>query len=394
MTPLAVTRFTAVSALGHGLAPTLAALQAERTGLQPSTLSWFDRATFIGEVAGLDEVTLPPGLDEYDCRNHRLAELALRCDGIREAVAAAARRYGRHRIAVILGTTTSGIRESEIAFANLGASGALPPDFRYAQTHDLASLSEYVRRTLDLSGASLVVSTACSSSAKTFCDAHQLIETGVCDAAVVGGVDSLCLVSLRGFASLELLSREPCRPSDAKRSGISIGEAAGFALLQRPEANATDLLFKGYGESCDSYHMSSPHPDGRGAELAMCAALRSSGHSPQEIDYINLHGTGSVINDEMEALAVTRVFGASVPCSSTKGWTGHTLGAAGIVEAIISLLAVRHGFLPKTLGMINKDPRITCNVLSHSQVRPVRAVLSSSFGFGGNNCSLVFGMPA
>jgi len=199
---------------------------------------------------------------------------------------------------------------------------------------------------------------------------------------------------LRGFASLELLSRESCRPSDAKRSGISIGEAAGFALLERSDAGAADLLFKGYGESCDSYHMSSPHPEGRGAALAMGAAMRSSGLAPEEIDYINLHGTGSVINDEMEALAVTRVFGTSVPCSSTKGWPGHTLGAAGIMEAVISLLAVRHGFLPKNLGMMTKDPRIASNILSHSQVRPVRSVLTNSFGFGGNNCSLVFGKPS
>jgi 3-oxoacyl-[acyl-carrier-protein] synthase-1 len=205
---------------------------------------------------------------------------------------------------------------------------------------------------------------------------------------VVGGVDSLCGTTLYGFASLELLSSQACRPCDEQRDGISIGEAAGFALLER-EADA-EFALAGYGESCDAHHMSSPHPQGEGAYLAMNQALQRSGLAPEEIDYINLHGTATKANDLAEDLAVFRLFGPRTSCSSTKGWTGHALGAAGITEAIICTLCLRDDFVPGTLNTTALDPKLKSGIVIKGEKRPLKRVLSNSFGFGGNNCALVF----
>jgi 3-oxoacyl-[acyl-carrier-protein] synthase-1 len=213
--------------------------------------------------------------------------------------------------------------------------------------------------------------------------------SGLCDAAVVGGVDSLCLTTLYGFNSLQLVSPDPCCPCAPDRAGISIGEAAGFALLERDADAAYTLL--GYGESSDAHHMSSPHPEGEGARLAMQAALHSAGLEAADIDYINLHGTGTMVNDLAESKAVVGVFADTTPCSSTKGWTGHTLGAAGIVEAALGLLCVEHGFMPQTLNTGQLDAALEANILLTPRSEPVRRVLSNSFGFGGSNCSLILG---
>ena len=215
---------------------------------------------------------------------------------------------------------------------------------------------------------------------------------GVCDAAVVGGVDSLCLTTLYGFNSLQLISADICRPADSARTGISIGEAGGFALLDPPAESPLALL--GYGETSDAYHMSLPEPGGRGAIESMRAALERASAAPHEVDYINLHGTGTIANDNAESRAVCDVFGSSTPCSSTKGWTGHTLGAAGMVEAAISLMAIEHGLMPRSLNTRVRDPAIEAGILLENRVAPVRRVLSNSFGFGGSNCSLLFGSCA
>jgi 3-oxoacyl-[acyl-carrier-protein] synthase-1 len=209
---------------------------------------------------------------------------------------------------------------------------------------------------------------------------------------VVGGVDSLCLTTLYGFRSLELLSNAPCRPFDVARSGISIGEGAGFALLERVAAPlARDaLLFAGAGESCDAYHMSTPHPEGLGAALAMQRALASARLEPDEIGYVNAHGTASKSNDASEARAIAAVLGNGMPCSATKGATGHLLGAAGITEAIISLLALRDQWLPGTPQTLTVDRECHCNVLLEGRPGEIHYVLSNSFGFGGKNCSLIF----
>ena len=395
MTPLAISSYTLVSAIGRGLAETARSLLENRSGLTAWDLPWARMDTFVGRVAGLEDYPVVDALAQFDCRNNRLAQMGLETDGFGDAVRAAAERYGPERVAVILGTSTSGIRESEIGYARMNDGNEPKPTFRYDTTHDYYSLTDFVRRYLDLHGPALTISTACSSSAKTFVDAQQMIGAGLCDAAVVGGVDSLCLLTMRGFASLELTSTEPCRPNDAARTGISIGEAAGFALLERVEdCGAGAIRFHGFGESSDAYHMSSPHPDGAGALAAMRAALAQAGLTPDDIDYINLHGTGSLINDKAEDAAVFSLFGDRVPCSSTKGWTGHALGSAGIAEAAISCLCISEGLVPTNLNMVTPDPSFRSQIVTESRRMPVHRVLSNSFGFGGNNCSLVLGEAA
>jgi 3-oxoacyl-[acyl-carrier-protein] synthase I len=208
---------------------------------------------------------------------------------------------------------------------------------------------------------------------------------------VIGGVDSLCLTTLYGFNSLQLVSSNPCMPFDSQRNGISIGEGAAFILLERADqAQPDDILLSGVGESSDAHHMSAPHPEGLGARLAMQAALDMAGLQPESIGYINLHGTATPSNDAAEDLSVTSVFGTATPCSSTKGHTGHTLGAAGGVEAVICAIALRHGFLPGGVGTRTPDPRLRCNYLLANQELAISHALSNSFGFGGSNCSLLF----
>jgi 3-oxoacyl-[acyl-carrier-protein] synthase-1 len=341
----------------------------------------------------LDAVRLHPDLIAYDCRNNRLAQAGLESDGYASAVAAAREKYGAARIGVFVGTSTSGILETELAYRRRDAqTGALPADFHYAETHNTFSLADFVRRYLGLTGPAFVVSSACSSSAKVFGHAARMMAAGVCDAAVVGGVDSLCLITLYGFHSLGLTSRAPCRTFDADRDGISVGEGAGFALLEKtPSRSTAGALLLGVGESCDAHHMSSPHPDGMGARLAMQQALAAAGLAPAAIDYVNLHGTATKANDASEDKAVYELFGGATPVSSTKGATGHLLGAAGITEAIISLLAIEHGLLPGGLHTRHLDPDLRSNYLLENRETRVTRVLSNSFGFGGSNCSLVLG---
>lgn len=396
MSQLVLTSFTAVNALGRGREAIYRALRESRSGLTRCVFENVKLDTWCGMVDGLDEPITGP-LAMFDCRNNRLAAAGLEQDGFAQAVADARERYGADRIAVILGTSTSGILETEHAYRNRDPqTGKLPADYRFHHTHNLYATTGYVRSALKLNGPASMVSTACSSSAKVFASAARLIELGLCDAAVVGGVDSLCLNTLYGFASLELVSAEPCRPCDAERGGISIGEAAGFALLERPHSarSHSGVALLGYGESSDAYHMSTPHPEGTGAELSMQRALTNAGMKPNDIDYINMHGTASMVNDAMEDKAITRLFGRSTPASSTKGWTGHALGAAGINEAVISALCIQRGLMPSNLNARRIDPALTSMLLLDNREGPVRRVLSNSFGFGGSNASLILGAIA
>jgi 3-oxoacyl-[acyl-carrier-protein] synthase-1 len=223
-----------------------------------------------------------------------------------------------------------------------------------------------------------------------------MISAGLIDAAVVGGVDSLCLTTLYGFHSLQLTSRIPCRPFDVARDGISIGEAAAFVLLERPPSHLDGdaIMLLGTGESSDAYHMSSPHPEGRGARASIQQALTAAKLAPGDIDYINLHGTATVSNDSAEDLAITSVFGTRTACSSTKGATGHALGAAGALEAVICALAIQQELMPGGLSTTEVDPKLNLHYLCENRRGSVRHVLSNSFGFGGANCSLIFGRPA
>ena len=391
---LYLSRFTATSAIGLGLDQTLDALRQRRGGLLPCAFDTVDLATHIGEVAGVDAVELPARLAAFDCRNNRLAQLGLEQDGFAASVRAAVGKYGPTRVGVFIGTSTAGILQTELAYRRRDAvTGALPADFIYGTTHNTFSVADFTRQYFGLSGPAVAVSSACSSSAKVFSSARRMLAAGLIDAAVVGGVDSLCLTTLYGFNSLGLISAQPCRPFDAARDGISIGEAAAFALLERPPEHlpADAVLLLGVGESSDAYHMSSPHPDGLGARMAMQNALTMAGLQPADIDYINLHGTATQSNDAAEGKAVMGLFGSATPCSSTKGATGHTVGAAGGVEAVICALALQHGLQPAGLNTRQTDPALPLNYLLDNRNQPMTYVLSNSFGFGGTNCSLIFG---
>ena len=403
MSPLRISQYTATSCLGAGLAATLTALESERSGLAACDFETVSLETQIGKVAGVDAVVLPAHLRAFDCRNNRLAQLGLEQDGFLAAVEASAGRWGQKRMGVFIGTSTSGILETEIAFrARDALDGTLPADFDYEHRQNSFSVSDYVRRRLELAGPAASLCTACSSSAKAFAVAQRLIEANLIDAAVVGGVDSLCLTTLYGFHALQLMARTACRPFDRSRDGLSIGEAAAFALIERAppatraahDADQEWIFLLGAGESSDAHHMSAPHPEGAGARMAMQRALDAAGLTPADIDYINLHGTGTPSNDAAEALAVSSLFGADTPCSSTKGATGHTLGAAGALEAVICLLALRHGVLPAGLNLSELDPQCPINYLTRSRRASLVTALSNSFGFGGANCALLFGRGA
>ena len=389
--PYPLTHYTATSCLWRGCEATLAALRADRSGLRPCCFEGTTLPTWVGEVEGLEDVRLPDGHARYDCRNNRLAWLGLQQDGFFAAVQAARRRHGAARVAVVLGTSTSGILETEHAYARrTSATAALPAGFDYRGTHNVFALADFVRSACGLRGPAAVVSSACSSGAKACASAARMLDAGLADAVLVGGVDTLCLTTLYGFGSLELLSAQPCRPFADGRSGISIGEAAAFALLERtaPDAGADDVLLCGAGESSDAYHMSSPRPDGLGARLAMQLALEAAGWQPGDVDYVNLHGTATPANDAAEAAAMRALFADRVPAGSTKGATGHTLGAAGAVETVICALALRHGLLPANTGTARPDPMAGLDLIGTPRKAALHRVLNNSFGFGGTNVCL------
>ena len=396
ISPLIITASSMVNALGCGKKATLNALHEKRSGLEISTN--LDFSTWLGNVHETDNISIEDHLSKYRCRNNQLAKLTLDTDGFRDAIKKAVEKYGAHRIGVFLGSSTSGSAETENAYQNRDDNRDLPKNFEFMHTHNFTSLLDYTQRSLGITGVGQVISTACSSSAKVFASAHRHIEAGFCDAAIVGGVDTLTEISLYGFNSLQLTSTEPCRPGDEKRDGISIGEAGGFALIETLDAAElkTGVILKGYGESSDAYHMSTPHPEGKGAANAIQKALENAALSATDIDYVNLHGTATPSNDAAEDKAIESVFGNQTPVSSTKGWTGHTLGAAGITEALICMLILENQFLPANLNLTTPDPTLSSNFLPDNTKpeQPIKNVASNSFGFGGSNCSLIFGLQS
>ena len=379
---------TVTSALGRGCDATIHALREHRSGLARNAFAGEHYDTWTGVVEKLDGVALPIGMERFDCRSNRLIELALLQDGFADAVLATREKHGAHRVGLYVGTSSAGILEVELGYRVRDREvRALPDGLRYREAMNLFSPAAYVAERFKLSGPIAVVSSACSSSAKAFASAWRAMHAGLCDAAIVGGVETLCFTTLHGFASLELLSRAPCRPCDAGRDGISLGEAAGFVLLTRDRGDAAVAL-AGYGESADAHHLSTPHPEGAGAAMAMASALRQAGWQRSDVDYVNLHGTATRTNDVAEDAAIRAVVGDEVPRSSTKGWTGHALGAAGLVEAVITAMAIRHSFIPGTLNCSTVDAAIRGNVELSGRASPVRAALTNSFGFGGSNCTL------
>ncbi|MBB3342319.1 beta-ketoacyl-[acyl-carrier-protein] synthase family protein [Luteimonas sp. RC10] len=398
MPPVAIRAYTATTALGRGAAAQREALRERRGGLRRNDFGATPLPTWIGRVDGLEDAALPAALARWECRNNRLAWLALQQDGLPDALEALVARHGADRVALVVGTSTASIGASEEAYARAvtGDDGTrrFPDDLARPIVHTPHSLGDFLQHATGLRGPCITVATACSSSAKVFAQAARMIEAGVVDAALVGGVDTLCGSVLFGFNALGLVSRERCRPFDAARDGLSLGEAGGFALLERPARGDDGLQLRGYGESSDAHHMSTPHPEGLGAILAMQGALARGGIDAGQVGYLNLHGTSTPANDAVEARAVDTLFPATLHASSTKGWTGHTLGAAGIVESVFALTALEHGLLPGILESQVRDPACGPQIRFDNAQRTIDYAMNNSFGFGGNNCALLFGKAA
>lgn len=391
---LDMTASTLVSALGYGKQAHLAALTQQRSGLTPQVADLNTKlSAYFGAVPGLVALNFPDHLTRFDCRNHRLAWAALQTDAFDVAVRNAASQYGAHRVGLALGTSTSGILATEEVLAYRETHGVFAENYDYTATHRMNALTDFCALALAITGPRLTISTACSSSAKVFATAARWFAHDLVDAVVVGGVDSLCLTTIHGFNALGLVSRGITRPLDAERDGINIGEAGGFMLLERAKPEQPGVCLMGYGESSDAYHISSPQPEGEGAAEAMRQALARAGITPSEIDYINLHGTGTPSNDLAESKAIHSVFGEHLPAhSSTKGFTGHTLGAAGITEAVLVELALLNQLLPPNLNLQQVDPALQLNPVTQTRAHKLTWALSNSFGFGGNNASLVFAL--
>jgi 3-oxoacyl-[acyl-carrier-protein] synthase-1 len=374
--------------LGRGRAAHAQALHARRGGLRANDFTHAPLTCAIGRVDGLEDLPLPDAFAAYDCRNNRLAWLGLQADGFLDRARAAIERYGAQRVALVVGTSTASIGATEEAYRDV-QDGHFPLRFRNPFLHTPHSLGLFLETALGTQGPCLTVATACSSSAKVFAKAERMIRLGLIDAAIVAGVDTLCGSVLYGFNALELVAPEACRPFDAMRRGISIGEAAGFALLER-EGDAAAPRLIGYGESSDAHHMSTPHPQGLGARLALADALARAQLVPADVDYVNLHGTATMKNDEVEAALIADTFPATTRASSTKGWSGHTLGAAGILEATLTLLSMEQDLVPGILNSTLPDPACGPQVAFANETRTIRIALSNSFGFGGSNCTLAF----
>jgi len=392
-TPFHLSTPGVICALGAGVAELRAALAAD----VPLGVSACDdvlpgRSLHLGRVqADLPAVdALPP---QHRSRNNALLLAALA--QIRPQVDAAVQRFGAARIGVVLGTSTSGIGDAEAAVLERAATGALPPRFDGRQ-QEMGSSALMLADHLGLNGPAHVISTACSSSAKALASAARLLAADVCDVVLCGGADSLCRFTVSGFAALESISEERCQPMSAARHGINIGEAAALFLMSRePLDEAADVRLAGWGETSDAHHISAPDPSGQGALNAMRAALNRAGLEPQAIDYLNLHGTATPQNDAMESRAVAELFGTGLPCSSTKPLTGHTLGAAGALEAALCWLTLAdnaQGRLPPHWWNGERDPALPgISLVQPGQMlgRAPRAALSNSFAFGGSNIALV-----
>lgn len=391
---LPITAYSACNGLGQTTREVLDGLFAGRQGLSPAK-SWLGIETYVGELPG-ELPALERSLQGFDSRQARITQLVT--VPILPEIERAKARWGAARVGVIIGTSTAGIAESEAALVHHKQRGALPEDYAIERQHALYATVEIIRSLTGLRGPGYVVSTACSSSGKVFASAQRLIAAGVVDAVLLGGVDSLCQMTVRGFASLEVLSPEPCRPFSSERRGISIGEGAALLLLERPargvEGIGVELL--GVGESSDAHHMTAPHPKGRGAHAAMRAALERGGVDPAEVDQINVHGTGTQKNDETESRAIRQLFPASQDLSvvATKGYTGHMLGAAGATEAVFVAASIERSQLPASLGATPPDPSLEVRLEVEGRSRPSRRVLSNSLAFGGSNVSVLLGASA
>ncbi len=392
-TPIYIHACSSHSALGRELADIAMQLSAPHNPNMRSSTSWLNDAshTVVGQISE----PLPTVEQDFIHKNTRNNQLALSAISLIESdIQQAIKRYGAARIAVIVGTSTSGIFNGEQALSHQQQHGKMPDDYHYVQ-QELHNSGEFIADQLGITGPCYTISTACSSSGRVFLSAKRLLKSGLVDAVVVGGCDTLCKLTLNGFHALEATSEQLCNPFSNNRDGINIGEAAAFMLLslEKP-AQQPAVALMGVGDSSDAHHISAPHPEGIGAEQAMRKALADANLNAEQIGYINAHGTATKLNDDMEAKAIARVFGDSVPVSSTKPLTGHTLGAASAIEAAICWQILQQNLpIPAQIndGAVSPELNISLAQPGHALRQPY--ILSNSFAFGGNNISLIFGIP-
>ena len=382
-----ITGFALCNAIGMNRDEVRAALFEGRSGLGPSPIE-LPFETVVGAVRA-ELPDLPASLSPWTTRATRIASLLL--DDLEVEIDRLRSRWRPERIAVLLGTSTAGASETEEAYRHYLEEGALPSDYDLFRKYTYGAILHVVRERTGSRGPSWVISTACTSSAKPLGSAQRLIAAGIVDAAIVGGVDTLCRMTLHGFKSLDALSASACRPFAADRDGLNIGEGGAFLLLER-SGEALGIL-EGVGESSDAYHISAPHPEGLGARLAMERALADAGCDATAIDHVNAHGTGTRLNDVSEAAAIEALFGRDVPVVSTKSYTGHMLGGAGATEAAMALLATLEDWIPGSLGAAPVDEKIHVCVRDERSEGRIQRVISNSFAFGGNNISVVIGAP-
>jgi len=385
--PLRVTGYSMLSALGATRGEHLGALIEGRTGLRPA-----ERPLPFETAVGRVDAVLPELPAELEPRSTRIARMAAHLtEGLDEPLRRARERYRPERIAILLGTSTAGAETTEAAWGKYVANGAFPDGYDFQKQHTFGAVLHVVSALSGARGPAWMVSTACTSSGKPFASAKRLLSAGLIDAAIVGGVDTLCTMTLLGFQSLQALDYAVCRPFHVDRGGINIGEGGCFAMVER-EGDAR-VLVTGVGETSDAYHISAPHPEGRGARAAMAEALAQAGLRPEDVDHVNAHGTGTRLNDDAEAKAINALLPKGVPVVSTKGYTGHTLGAAAALEFAFAACAVEEGWIPPSLGAEGRDPAIDLDLPTEVRHGRYRNVISNSFAFGGNNVSLLVSAP-
>lgn len=389
---IVIVDYEAICAAGIGMESIRQAIAKQKTGLKANNFPDCNLPTWIGRVEALDNYQWSLPDVQWKSRNNALIDLALKQGSISASISALKNQFSIERIGVVMGSSTSSIDRSEEAYNFLDKDEKFPAEFMQEHVLNPHAPGLFVAARLSLTGPCMTINTACSSSAKVFATAARWLNAGIVDAVLIGGADTLCLSVLYGFHSLQLVSEKPCKPFDAARDGINLGEAAGFAILMR-ESDAPKhcgIQLSGYGESSDAHHMSHPHPEGSGARLAIEQALEQSALDPSDINYINLHGTASQANDYIEGNLVGKIFPSTTLMSSTKGWTGHTLGAAGIIEAIFALDSLLTGEIPGNLNLKNIDPEIKIQLSEKNSKADLRHVMTNSFGFGGNNACLIF----
>jgi len=383
-----------LSANGHNAQQILQSMQAgDRSGLVLSD-QYGPRPVYVGEIqAELPEID--KRFRVYNCKNNRMLLAAL--EQIKSTVDSMIRKFGSDRIGVVLGTSTSGVRNTELALASVTQTGKKPAEFHYKQ-QQLGAGADFLANYLNLKGPAYAVSTACSSSGKAFASARRMIALDLCDAVIVGGADSLCRFTVHGFDALESVSAGLCKPFGKHRDGINLSEAVSLFVLSTEQG---PVELQGIGASSDAYHFSAPDPEAGAVISAMQTALTEAGKKAEEIDYINLHGTATPLNDAMESKAIAALFSAEQAISSSKGMTGHALGAAAALELGMCWQLLNNedesGLLIPNINDDELDPALAeLNFVEKNQRlgRKIKTCQSNSFAFGGNNVSIVIGQTA